>query len=119
MRQSELLDFSYRARGQTVSANFFAGKGGLFQDCDINAGLGEVIRGGGPGGARANNQSFPGALNKGTARGWGSGPARFDVAAKVGLGHAFAVLGRLLRAVYGNDAAAEVAVGDVSPASVA
>ena len=58
MREPQLLDLADRARSQAVAADLLAGKGGFFQHRDVNARLGEVVRGGGSGGSRADDQYF-------------------------------------------------------------
>ena len=58
VRQAELLDFTDGARREAVAADLLARETGFLQHGDFDAGPGQVISGGGPGGARADNQCF-------------------------------------------------------------
>jgi hypothetical protein len=56
VRQAELLDLADGPGREPVAADFLAREAGFLQDRDIEAGLGEVVRGGGSGRAGADNQ---------------------------------------------------------------
>ena len=68
MRESQLLDLTDSARRESVAAHLFPGEGRFFEHRDVDACLGEVIRGGGPGGTRANYEYFHVVLNQQLSR---------------------------------------------------
>ena len=63
VRQAELLDLADRARGEPVAADLFAREAGFFQHRDVDAGLGEVVGGGGPGRAPPDDQYIHGSAS--------------------------------------------------------